>query len=428
MTTPRPLLLRGFRLAVLLAVCALTVVVTDRIPVVTGNMADVYSLGEDVLTNGKLTTQELIGLIGDCEVPELPPRCGDPPARWSTVERPVAICTFQSGRPPWLAEAQFRQMVVDAAAQWNDAEAAIGIRYNGDCASGARWGTSNRRNEIGFDDERDRVSGRAVAVTLTNTSWSPPINPAVRNIIETDIVVSEIFGNIPECLVSTLVHEMGHAIGFGHSTDINDVMYPSLNSFSAATCRAAPSSAEVSRLRELYGLNLRPRLSTQSAVAAAVGALVSLNALAIDPENEAVTYEWIQTSGHAVALQPGSTGQVNFTAPVSASILEFRVTARDRYLHPASATVRVTVTGVGTISGTLPQSGLGLFVFNGGTSDQLLATAACPQSTAVFWSLDADGQFVAYVPGTTVSSVNAAWLAKFPGGLPAGTPLLGRCR
>ena len=40
-----------------------------------------------------------------------------------------------------------------------------------------------------------------------------------------------------------------------------------------------------------------------------------------------------------------------------------------------------------------------------------------------------NGNFVTYVPGTTITAVNADFLAAFPGGiLPAGTPLIGKCK
>jgi hypothetical protein len=38
------------------------------------------------------------------------------------------------------------------------------------------------------------------------------------------------------------------------------------------------------------------------------------------------------------------------------------------------------------------------------------------------------GNFVTYIPGTTIGAVNAAFLALFPGGtVPAGTAFIGKC-
>jgi hypothetical protein len=86
--------------------------------------------------------------------------------------------------------------------------------------------------------------------------------------------------------------------------------------------------------------------------------------------------------------------------------------------------------GTGTIvSGSIPASGgFGLIVFGGGSSAQLLAASGCPAGTAAFWATNASGDFDGYVPGTTIAVVNAAWNARFAAGIPANTPLIGKCR
>lgn len=85
------------------------------------------------------------------------------------------------------------------------------------------------------------------------------------------------------------------------------------------------------------------------------------------------------------------------------------------------ATGRITAGGVPT------SGGFGLIVFGGGTGAQLLAASGCPAASAAFWVAEG-GDFVTYVPGSTIGAVNAAWEARFPGGIPAGTALMGRCR
>ncbi len=82
--------------------------------------------------------------------------------------------------------------------------------------------------------------------------------------------------------------------------------------------------------------------------------------------------------------------------------------------------------GAGPIS--LPTKGLGLFVFGGGSNDDLVRASGCPVGTAAFWASDGVGGFIVYVPGTSIAAVNAAWNARFPAGLPASTPLGGRCQ
>lgn len=79
------------------------------------------------------------------------------------------------------------------------------------------------------------------------------------------------------------------------------------------------------------------------------------------------------------------------------------------------------------ISGDIPATGFGLFVFGGGTNAQLLEASECPQATATFYATNSSGGFVAYIPGSGVAAVNAAWNALFPSGIPELEPLIGKC-
>jgi hypothetical protein len=99
--------------------------------------------------------------------------------------------------------------------------------------------------------------------------------------------------------------------------------------------------------------------------------------------------------------------------------------------------VVVTATGTGTapaggsgaiVSGSIPKTGgFGLVVFGGGTVQQLVTATGCPTATMAVWATVA-GNFVVYVPGTTIGAVNADFMAAFPGGnIPANTALLGKC-
>lgn len=103
---------------------------------------------------------------------------------------------------------------------------------------------------------------------------------------------------------------------------------------------------------------------------------------------------------------------------------------------PASATptstpgVQTTATPAPAgrfISGSIPATGIGLVVFGGGTNAQLVAGASCPAGAGAFWVTNSAGEFVTYVPGAAVAVVNEAWLTLFVTGIPANTPMLGRC-
>ena len=80
------------------------------------------------------------------------------------------------------------------------------------------------------------------------------------------------------------------------------------------------------------------------------------------------------------------------------------------------------------ISGSIPaDGGFGIIVYGGGTFDQLVSAAGCPVSRAVFW-FTVNGNFVVFVPSTSVGAVNTGAQAAFPNStIPASTPLIGRC-
>lgn len=368
--------------------------------------------------------------VSDCDGTDSPPRCGPPPAQWSIAKRPVQFCTFVQNRPGWLSDAQFRDSVRQAASTWNKVEAAIGVSYVGDC-QGTRWERRNGVNEIAFDDERNVLTGATLGLTESSIAWAPPTNPTIRRIDEADIIIESSFANVPTCLTSTITHEMGHALGFGHSSNPADLMYASVDLSHPETCHLAPTDSEKERLQGLYGVDQLPTAELPPDFAVPVGFQVNLPVNATDPEGQQLTFVWEQLSGTSVEMN--SFGALmSFQAPNLAGILQFRVTAFDPYLHSASATVSVTgYLSQGKLTyGEVPhEGGFALVIFGGGNSLDLVYASGCPPQSATFWTTDAVGRFVIYLPGTTVAVVNAAWDAKWGGEpIPAGTPILGRCR
>lgn len=78
------------------------------------------------------------------------------------------------------------------------------------------------------------------------------------------------------------------------------------------------------------------------------------------------------------------------------------------------------------VGGSIPAKGFGLVVYGGGPKDELVTASGCPKESAAFWA-SKEGEFVTFIPAATVAVVNAAWDEMFPGGMPAGTALIGRC-
>jgi hypothetical protein len=179
---------------------------------------------------------------------------------------------------------------------------------------------------------------------------------------------------------------------------------------------------------------------------------VTLAGMVSNPAGTALHYQWSQISGTNVTILSPTAQTAYFVAPLASTTLQFRLSATDVSGDTVSDTVSVRVSGsatatpratgtptatatpgidpnVGRITGgAIPLAGgFGLIVFGGGTSDELLAASGCARSAAAFWT-SAGGNFVVWVPGTSVSAVNNEWKALYPSIIPASTALIGKCR
>ena len=283
---------------------------------------------------------------------------GPPAAAWPASAVPVAFCSFHNNRPAAIGAEQFRQAVRDVAAAWNAAEAAVGIRYAGDCAQGFQWESDNDRNEVGFDDARNVArggeAGLARGVWLEFSAGGTVLS---REFAEFDVVLagSEL-SNVPfVCFVSVLSHELGHSLGLGHSDTEGDLMFESFTPSRIETCPTAPSAAARARLQDLYGVDRAPSVDAGADRAVDTGAAVTLTAQGSDPEGGELTFQWVQLSGATVQLS-ASGASVSFAAPSQqGATLVFEVTAFDAFLHAVTDTVSVTA-GAATSPPAVPPS------------------------------------------------------------------------
>lgn len=113
--------------------------------------------------------------------------------------------------------------------------------------------------------------------------------------------------------------------------------------------------------------------------------------------------------------------------PVAATATP-RASTTPRATTPAPApTVIASALRGRIVSGVVQAQGISLVMFGGGTSAELVSGAGCGTTSATFW-VTVGGRFVGYIPAALVPQVNAEWDATFPGGIPANTPMLVRCR
>ncbi|MBX7111770.1 MAG: IPT/TIG domain-containing protein [Dehalococcoidia bacterium] len=130
----------------------------------------------------------------------------------------------------------------------------------------------------------------------------------------------------------------------------------------------------------------------------------------------------------AFTTEPPTATQVRVSTPAHAGG-PVNVTVINNCDH-TTATLNAAYTYVSPtiLHGSIPKDGgYGLFVFGGGTNNDLVAASGCPKATATFWATNATGQFVTFIPGTAVQAVNDAWNRLFPDGIPYNTALIGRC-
>ncbi len=142
---------------------------------------------------------------------------------------------------------------------------------------------------------------------------------------------------------------------------------------------------------------------------------------------------WVVGDSQVYATTPaGASGPATVTVTnpggLSASLASSFTYGAGGTTPPPASTPTVPPSSGTSIGFPLPVRGFGLVVFGGGSNAALVSASTCTSSSLAFWSTNAGGDFDVYVPGASIGAVNEAWNARFANGIPASTPLIGRCQ
>ena len=164
------------------------------------------------------------------------------------------------------------------------------------------------------------------------------------------------------------------------------------------------------------------------------GAATTVVALIASTGTVIVSTDWNETGVTVPGCSVVALGPTNNAATVSsgsqslaASVAVPGGTSTAGATTPAAAAPAVAGSGLLVGSGTVPKTGSGLIVFGGGTTDQLVTASGCAKATSSFYATNAAGEFVTFVPGTTIAAVNAGFTTLYAAGIPANTALIGKC-
>ena len=192
---------------------------------------------------------------------EAPLRAGGPlyallsstPARWQEADSgtPVYVDT-QAGGHPQFAGGGLAQLS-NAAAVWSgpgSLRLANGVSRSARCFSN---GESDRRISVTYGDPCGEIADTSSTLAIGGayfTSWGQKAVNGVtywsmtKGMIVVDNPPAKFASFTTGCYEDMLVHELGHAIGFGHSSSRAAIMYPSISSGCFSRTASAPLGAD----------------------------------------------------------------------------------------------------------------------------------------------------------------------------------------